>query len=182
MANVVHKRVVAAFNVDSYNTTAVCAQTIDNGCVFKLEQYSTNEGESMVWQAEQATATDLGLWMATSPEVVITRAWEGDAVAPPLDVKNVVRDPRAFRNLAGRVIDCTLLQKGDLIEMTAEGIAGADTNDYLVPAAADFMLESAATAGTGLCLQKVDTKWLPIGNAALVKTRVPFYKYKVISN
>lgn len=45
--NVVIKTRVAALNVDSYNRTAVCASTIDNGCVFKLASKSTTIGERM---------------------------------------------------------------------------------------------------------------------------------------
>ena len=173
--NVVIKTRVAAMNVDSYNRTAVCTSDIPNGSVFKLESKSTTVGEKDVWVATQATATDKGLWMATSPEVTITKV--GD-----LEMKGIVVDPRYFTNNAGRMIDATYLSVGDEIEIYSETIAGIDANDYLVPAASGFALESSASAGTGLTLKKVGTNILHVGQASIVKQPLTTYRYVVEIN
>lgn len=173
--NVVIKSRVAAMNIDSYNRTAVCTADIDNGSVFKLVKKSTTVGETDVWVAEQAAETDKGLWMATSPEVVITKV--GD-----LEMKNIVVDPRYFVNNKGRMIDATFLNVGDEIEIYSESITGIDTNDYLVPDTTGFALKSNTTAGTGLSLHKVGKSTLHIGQTSIAKTPLPTYRYVVEIN
>lgn len=177
MANVVIKTMVQAYNIDAYNRTAVCEEDIENGSVFELKEYSTDPSEGMVWKATAPTAaTAKGLWMATSPEVVVTKGYDGAVY------KGLTPDPRAFVNVAGRMIDATFLAVGDIIEMTAEGITGADTNDYLVPTANGFKLSSAAAAGTGLTLRKVGTSRLHIGQGSIAKSAPITYKYVVEIN
>lgn len=173
--NVVIKTRVAAMNIDSYNRTAVCTSDIDNGSVFKLVKKSTTVGEKDVWVAEQAAATDKGLWIATSPEVVITKV--GD-----LEMKNIVVDPRYFVNNAGRMIDATFLNVGDEIEIYSESIENISTKDYLVPAADKFALKAADAAGTGLSLHKIGTDNLHIGQTSIAKTPLPTYRYVVEIN
>lgn len=174
--NVVIMKRYAAYNVDAYNRTAVNEDVdLENGCVFKLEEYSDRIGEGTVWKTAQAAATDTGLWMAMAPEVVMS------GVAN-LQIRGITPDPRYFTNVKGRPFDVIKLQKGDIIEMTADGIADADTKDYLVPSAADFKLEAADAAGTGLTLHKIGTSRLHIADAGLVKTPVVTYKYEVTNN
>lgn len=174
--NVVILKQYAAYNVDAYNRTAVCESDIDNGCVFKLASYSETEGEGTVWKAEQAAESDKGLWMAVSPEVVTTKVMDG------VEIRNLVSDPRAFVNIAGKMIDAVKLVPGDIIEMTGEGISSIDTNNYLVPDASNFKLKANSAAGTGLSLRKLGKSKLHIGDAALVKKPVTTYKYEVEIN
>lgn len=175
--NVIIKTQMQAFNIDAYNRTAVCEEDIENGCVFELKEYSTTDGEEMVWKATAPTAnTAKGLWMATSPEVVITKGFDG------AEYKGLTPDPRAFVNIAGKVIDATFLAVGDLIEMTADGISDADTNNYLVIDPNNFKLKSASAATTGLSLKKVGTGRLHIGQGGIAKSAVPTYKYIVEIN
>lgn len=176
MANVVIKKQYAAYNVDAYNRTAVCTADIDNGCVFKLKSYSTDAAEGIVWKAEQAAATDTGLWMATSPEIVTTKVMDG------AEIRGLVSDPRAFTNIKGAMIDAIKLVPGDVIEMTGDGITGIDTAAYLVPDTTGFKLKAATAVGTGLSLRKIGTSTLHIGNASLVKTPVKTYKFEVEVN
>lgn len=188
--NIVIKKRTASFNVDSLNRTAVFTADVDNGCVAVLEAYSETPGEGIVWTAKQATATDKGLWMATSPEVVITRALDADEVAgmPAIDMKGVINDPRAFYNIKGHMVDMTYLNVGDIIEMTCAGIQKSSggaydgTDAYLVADTANFKLKGAAAAGTGMALRKIGTSKLHIGNAALVKNGVTTYKFVVEAN
>ena len=189
--NVVIKKRTASFNVDSLNRTAVFTEDVDNGCVAVLEAYSATSDEGIVWTAKQATTTDKGLWMATSPEVVITRALDADEAAgmPAIDMKGVINDPRAFYNVKGYMVDMTYLNVGDIIEMTCAGIEKSSgnnaaydgTDDYLVPTAG-FKLKGSATAGSGMALRKIGTSKLHIGNAALVKNGVTTYKFVVEAN
>ena len=189
--NVVIKKRTASFNVDSLNRTAVFTADVDNGCVAVLKAYSETPGEGIVWTAEQAKASDKGLWMATSPEVVITRALDADETAgmPAIDMKGVINDPRAFYNIKGYMVDMTYLNVGDIIEMTCAGIKKSDgetaydgTEAYLVADAANFKLKGSASAGSGMALRKIGTSKLHIGNAALVKNGVTTYKFVVEAN
>ena len=183
--NVVLKKATASLNIDSYNRTAVFTKDVDNGCVAVLNSYSTTAGEEMVWKAEQATATSKGLWMATSPEVVITRVMDGDEAlgVPALDYKGIVNDPRAFYNVAGSMVDMTYLAVGDIIEMTASGLTFTPASDtYLVPDTTGFKLKGASAAGTGTALRKIGTSYLHIGNGAIAKTPVTTYKFVVEAN
>lgn len=176
MANVVMTTRVAGYNVDACNRTAVCAQDIDNGCVFKLNKYSETPGESAVWECEQAAANDTGLWMAFSPEIV--------TIVDPMGVeyRGMSIDPRAFTNVAGRMIDAIHLQEGDVIEMTGDGIENVADMDYLVPAAANFQLEASAAAGQGFTLHKIKTGILHIGGAMIAKSHPTTYFYEVVNN
>lgn len=174
--NVLIKTRTASKDIDALNRTAVCASAINNGSVFKLDSYSVTEGEKFVWTATQAAATDTGLWMASSPEVVITNVMTG------VDLKGVVVDPRAFTNLAGKMIDCFKPQAGDIIELYSETITNIGTKNYLVPSATGFALETADVAGTGLTLKKVGTGVLHIGQPSIAKSVYTTYKYVVEIN
>lgn len=175
--NVVIKTMTQSYNIDAYNRTAVCEEDIENGCVFELKSYSEVDGEGMVWKAEKPTAdTAKGLWMATSPEVVITKGFDG------AEYKGLTQDPRAFVNIAGKMIDAIYLAPGDIIEMTCDGISDADTNGYLVIDANKFKLKSNASATTGLSLRKIGTSRLHIGQAGVAKAPIPTYKYVVEIN
>lgn len=175
-SNIVIKTAVQAYNIDAYNRTAVCEEDLENGSVFELLTYSDDtDTEEMVWKAT-APANLKGLWMATSPEVVITKGYDG------AEYKGLTPDPRAFVNYAGRMIDATFLAVGDIIEMTAEGITGADTNNYLVAEAGKFQLKAAGAAGTGLSLRKIGTSKLHIGQGGIAKSAIPTYKYVVEVN
>ena len=188
--NAVIKKRTASFNVDSLNRTAVFTEDVDNGCVAVLKAYSETSGEGIVWKAEKPTASSKGLWMATSPEVVITRALDADEAAgmPAIDMKGVINDPRAFYNIKGYMVDMTYLNVGDIIEMTCAGIQKSSggaydgTDAYLVADTANFKLKGSATAGTGMALRKIGTSKLHIGNAALVKNGVTTYKFVVEAN
>lgn len=183
--NVVIKKRTASLNIDSYNRTAVFTEDVDNGCVAVLNSYSDNPDEGIVWKAEQATADSKGLWMATSPEVTITRVFDGDedSGVPALEYKGIVNDPRAFYNLKGHMVDMTYLAVGDIYEMTGSGITFNKSSDtYLVPDTTGFKLKGATAAGNGLALRKIGTSYLHIGNGAIAKTPIVTYKYVVEAN
>lgn len=172
MSNVVIKKRIQAYNVDALNRTAKCTEDVENGCVFALNSQSTDEGEGMVWIADKPTANATDLWMAISPEVVIIKDAMGN------EYKGLTEDPRAFVNLAGRMIDATKLVEGDIITMSGAGITGIEdtANIYLVPSTG-YVLTASSSAGTGFCLQKVGTERIPIGTGDVVKTPVVGYKF-----
>lgn len=179
MNNVVIKKRTQSYNIDALNRTAVCEQDIQNGSVFALKEYSKNEGESMVWKATAPEAnTDKGIWMATSPEVVIIKDAAGN------EYKGLTPDPRAFINYAGKMIDATKLVEGDIIEMTCEGITGAGeiANKYLVIDANQFVLKAQSSETTGFCLERVGEGRLNIGNGNLKKVPAKTYKYVCKNN
>ena len=167
--NVVIKRAVAGFNVDSYNRTVVAEADIDNGGVFALARTNAQDLRWTAGYAASASAT--GLWMATSPEVMYVNKEAGLSV-----------DPRDFTNKAGRSIDATLLVKGDVIEMTGEGIANIDTKDYLVAATDSYTLVAADAAVAGFTLKKIGTSTLKIGDGAIAPAPVATYVYEVVNN
>lgn len=170
MANVVIKRHVAAFNIDTYNRSVIAAADLENGSVFTLDAKDANE--KMCWTPTAPAANGTGLWMATSPEVVYVNKTQGLTV-----------DPRDFVNKAGRVIDVTFLNVGDIIEMTGDGIADIATNNYLVPDAGKFVLKSANEApASGCYLKKVETSVLHIGEGGIAPTAVPTYIFEVKAN
>lgn len=177
MSNVLIKKQYQAYNIDSLNRTAKCEEDIDNGCVFALNEQSTVDGENIVWIAEKPEANADGLWMASSPEIVIVKDAMGN------EYKGITPDPRAFVNTAGRVFDAFKLMAGDVIEMTGDGISGIeeDSNIYLVPST-QYTLVATSTKGTGLRLKKIGKGRLHIGTGSLVKTPVVTYKYVCENN
>ena len=175
--NVVIKKRVQAFNIDALNRAVIATEDLENGCVFALNGYSVNEGEGEVWTAEApANDTVKGLWMATTPEVVIVRDEMGN------EYKGINPDPRAFVNYAGKVIDATKLMVGDIIEMTGANISGIDGADYLVPVAGEFKLAASTEAKDGLCLRKIGVGELHIGTAGIYGAPVATYKFEVVNN
>lgn len=177
MSNVVFLKQYQAYNIDALNRTAKCDEDIDNGCVFVLNEQSTQDGESMVWVAEKPSANSKDVWMATSPEVVITKDAMGN------EYKGITVDPRAFVNHAGRMIDATKLVAGDIVEMTGAGITGIEetANIYLVPSDS-YTLVASPSAGTGFCLKKIGVGKLHIGTGSLVKEPVTSYKFECKNN
>lgn len=173
MANVVIKRRVAAFNVDSYNRSVIyTGADLENGTVFALA--SKNATEDQCWAPTAPTAKTQGhLWMATAPEVVYQNKAQGGTV-----------DPRDYVNKKGIAFDATLLQYGDIIEMTGEGIDDIATKDYLMIDPNSFILVAADSGdlSTGLTLHKVGTGVLHIGDGAIAPATTATYIYEVTAN
>lgn len=172
MSNVVIKKAVAGMNIDSYNRSAVATVDLDNGSIFKLGAYSTTAGEDEVFTAvAPATGALNGMWMATSPEVVITKVGN-------VEYKGLTPDPRQFVNLAGKIIDATYLAVGDIITMSCDGIADVATSAFLNAVADSFELVAGATqTASATSLKKLGTDTIAIGNE-----RVAGYKFEVVAN
>lgn len=180
MSNVVIKKQYAAFNVDAYNRSGVYATSnLDNGCVCMLESQGTNVDNKEVWTATvPAAATATGVWMIHSPEIPIISVTVGGVAQ---NFKGITSDPRAFTNIAGLVFDAFLPQKGDIIEMTGDGITDIATSAYLNVGASNTLV-AASSAGAGFSMKKIGTGTLAIGQAGIAPSDIPTYKYQVTNN
>ena len=100
---------MAAKNVDSYNRSAISASDVDNGGLVYLDGiYTQADGYDEVFFAKQPTTGSLtNLWMAISPEAVLTDG----------KYKNIDPDVRNFTNSASQVFDVKYLRPGDQFEV-----------------------------------------------------------------
>ena len=170
MANVVIKRSVAATNIASYNKSAVATVDVPNGSVFSLKEKDT--ANELLYKATAPAANEKGLWMATSPEVIYVGKTQGGSC-----------DPRDFVNKAGKPIDATYLVPKDIIEMTGEGITGIATATYLVANTGTTLVAStAAPTSGGICLRKIGTGTLKVGDGAIAPAAIPTYVFEVEAN
>lgn len=171
--NVVIKRRVAGFNVDTYNRSVICADAnLENGSVFILA--TKNATENQCWTpTAPAAETDTHLWMATAPEVVYQNKAQGGTA-----------DPRDYINKKGIAFDATLLQYGDIIEMTGDGIENIATKDYLMidPDSMALVAAGSDDITTGLTLHKVGTGVLHIGDGGIAPAPIKTYVYEVVNN
>ena len=185
MANgVVIKNRVAAMNVDSYNRSAVTGSGVDiqinNGYIFRLDAQSGSSGYEEVWAVEKCNAnasTLNNMWMAYSPEIVITTS--GNSQYKGIDV-----DPRNFTNIGGKVFDAFKLQAGDVITMTAADISGSpSTGDYVNSTSGSYTFTWAASAtADSLAMRLLKETYISIGSGAIDTQRVLAYKFAVVAN
>lgn len=122
---------MASLNIDSYNRVAIHSADLDNGSLVALTSQgldpdgSANALYNEVWTAIVPDATHLtNLWLVRSPEVTVDNHGY------------VSGDMREFYNPAKKTFDAKLLSKGDVIVISAEGMAGTQgTNTYAVAVA-----------------------------------------------
>jgi hypothetical protein len=178
MSGVVIPNKIAAQNIDSLNRSVVCTtQDIENGTVFQLASRSATAGESEVWVATVPGAGDglKNLWMAASPEVVLTAS--GTNYYKGLDP-----DPRNFVNLQDKVFDAFKPQVGDLITLTDDALTGnKGANTHVVATAADFRLNWAGAAIAGLSLKLLDTTYIPLATGDIGTQRLTSYLFEVVA-
>ncbi len=156
---------VAAMNVDSYNRSFKATTDIQNGAVFKCGTLSTAEGESEVFTAVTAGATDTGLYMAfTAEDAIVTVGGQ--------QYKFDLIDPRLYTNVAGKVFSGFRLMPGDRITI-AGGVTG--TPDAYVVVNASGALEYAKTAPTsGAYFTAIQNTYISVagaGNGAIGGTQ-----------
>jgi hypothetical protein len=169
---------VAADNIDALNRSAIAGSTIDldNGNVFRLDTQSTTSGQTQVWNAT-VTGSGLGdLWMAASPEVVIT-------VSGTKQYSNINPDPQDFYNLRGKVFDAYKPQKGDVITQTAEAFTGTAAQAFANSGSAVYTLHWAAAQVSGaLSYRYLATTYIALPNGSIGGQRVTAYKMECIHN
>lgn len=167
---------VATQNVDAFNRPAVAASNVENGSVFNLLTLSSIPGEGEVWTATAPVTGALSnLWMAYEPEVVTT-------VSGSSEFKGIDPDPRNFINIAGKVFSCFKPQVGDIMRISADGVAGTkSTNEYVVATNNAWKLTWAASAVSGLSLKLIRTSYISIGTGSIGTQRVTAYDFEVVA-
>lgn len=165
---------VAAQANPAFNRNAIGAADLDNGSVFQLLTKSADADKTEVWVATApASTTGLqNLWMAYEPVQVLTAS----------KYLNLDIDPRNFVNLTGRVFSAFKPAVADLITLTTDVITGS-TGSYafVVATAADYKLNSAAAAVSGLSLKKVATSYISIGTGSIDAQRTVAYQFEVVA-
>lgn len=175
--NILIQRAVAAKNIDSLNRSAVHAtEAFDNGNVLSLGAISTTEGEGEVFSAAvPATATLAKLWMVYTPEVVVT-------VSGTKKFKGIDIDPQDFEVPALSIMDVFKPQIGDILTMTADGLAGTkSTNTFVVATDASKKLTWNATAISGLSLLLLGDDYISLPAGTIGTQRVAAYKFEVVA-
>jgi hypothetical protein len=159
---------IKASDIDALNRVAVSADDIDNGNVFELLTRSTTTGESEVWVATASTGTLSNIWMAMSPEVVVSVS--GSNKFKGLDV-----DPGNFYNIAGDMIDVYRPQIGDVIVLTGDAISTASAaaaSAYAIVTSGSYKLYwSAAVAVSGLTFKYLNTTYISKPSGAISETQ-----------
>jgi len=110
---------IASLNVDAYNRPAKSASDVDNGNIVILTGKSATAGESEVWTAVVPSTSNglTGVWMANGEELSLT-------ISGNSTYKGLNPDPRQAYNVAGKVFSVFKPQLGDIITITADGLAG----------------------------------------------------------
>ena len=180
MYDVLIKSGYAALNVDNWNRTVVCEEDVPNGAVFALSEYSTDADSKIVWKADKPAADAKNLWMASSPEVVITILPDGT------ELKGIDNNIRDFVNIKGHPIDAFKLIEDDVLTIVpSEANATAmATAKFLIPDTTKFAFkaktEDDTTAPTaGMYLKALGATTAHIGDGNLVKKAVTAYKFSV---
>lgn len=180
MYDVLMKSGYAALNVDNWNRTVVCEEDVPNGAVFALSEYSTDADSKIVWKAGKPAADAKNLWMASSPEVVITTLPDGT------ELKGIDNNIRDFVNIKGHPIDAFKLIEDDVLTIVpSEANATAmATAKFLIPDTTKFAFkaktETATAAPTaGMYLKALGATTAHIGDGNLVKKAVTAYKFVV---
>lgn len=174
--NVLIQNAVASQNVDAFNRSAVASTNVDNGNIVILSALSTTAGEGEVWTALTPSTGDglTGVWMVGEPEVVVTNA----------QYKGLDPDPRNFFVAAGDVFSCFKPQLGDIVTMTADGIAGTkSTNTFANATDTTGGLKpvwGATQTASVFSLKLIETTYISIGLGSIGSQRVTAYKFQVV--
>lgn len=165
-----------AKNVDALNRSFIGEVDLDNGNVFGKGELSASANESQVYEATTPEEELTGLWMAYSPEDVVLTDGLGN------QFKVGTLDPRAFTNTAGVVFSGFKPQVGDLVLISADGIAG-EAAAYAVATAESNKLSFAAAAIEGLSFKVVETTYISVASANNIGSqRVTAYLLECVAN
>lgn len=169
---------IAAENVGSYNRSAIAGSAVDldNGNVFLLNSQSATSGESEVWSVSATGSGVSGLWMAYSPEVVIT-------VSGTKQYRGIDPDPQDFYNVGGKVFDAFKPQVGDVITLTGDAFTGTAGLAYANSGSSVYTLNWSSTQVSGaMCWRYLGTTYISKGSGAIDNQRVTAYKMECIAN
>ena len=174
--NVMIPNAIAAMNIDAYNRSGVHASAVDNGNIVKLTGLSTTAGESEAWTAvTPSTANGLtDVWMVYEPEVVVTNA----------QYKGLDPDPRNFFVAATKVFSCFKPQLGDIVTMTADGLAGTKSTNTFVNATDTTgglkPVWGATQTSSVFSMKLIETTYISIADGSIGNQRVTAYKFEVV--
>lgn len=177
MFDVLIKNRYAAMNIDAYNRTAIATEDVPNGGVFTLAKYADNE--EGVWKAEKPSATTaVDIWMASSPENVLTKLPDGTILS------GVDHNVRNFTNIAGQPIDAFKPVVGDVLTIVPKDDEGDHaTRNFIGIQANHFELQALESKPeSGFYMEKIGKTVMHIGDGSFVKKAVPAYKYVVRAN
>ena len=166
---------VAAENVRSYNRSVISASDIDNGWVFYLYGKYGATGYNEVFEVKQPTTGSLtDLWMAASPEVVLTDS----------KYRGINPDAEDFTNSASLVFDAFKPVSGDIFSVTADALTGTAEQAFAVSQVDSYKLAwAAAPSGSLLSLKYIETTYVPYGSGSAVGSqRRTAYKFEVLYN
>jgi hypothetical protein len=169
---------IQATDIGAYNRVAVCAADIEQGAAVVLTGKSATAGESECWTAVAASTSDglTGVWLAYSPEVVLTVS--GDSV-----YKGINPDPRNFINKATKTMDVKKPKIGDLWLMSADAFTGAkSTNTYAnCTNGTDGQLVWGASATSSVFAMKyLATEYFSISDGSIGTQRITAYLMEVV--
>lgn len=174
--NVVILNKVAAQSVDAWVRSAVAGVNVDNGNIVILSALSTTAGEGEVWSAVTPSTSDglTGVWMAYEPEDVRTAE----------KYKGLDPDPRNFYIPDGVVFSVFKPQLGDIITMTADGLAGTKSTNTFVNATNSTgglkpVWGSTQTASV-FSMKLIEETYISIGTGSIGSQRVTAYKFQVV--
>ena len=167
---------IAAKDIDSKNRSAVSAAAYENGSVGNLLTKSATAGESEVWtMTAPVTGALSNLWMVYEPEIV-------DTVSGSLSFRGIDVDPRNFRNEIGKAFTAFQLSLGDLVELSADAVAGTiSSNTFVVATNTAQKLTWASAAVSGVSLKLVATKYISIGLGSIGSQRITSYLFEVVA-
>jgi len=174
--NVLIPNAIAAQDVNAFVRNAVASTNVDNGNIVILSALSATAGESEAWTALTPTTSDglTGVWMVYEPEVVVTGA----------KYKGLDPDPRNFFVASGKVFSCFKPQLGDIVTMTADGLAGTkSTNEFVNATNSTGGLKpvwGASQTGSVFSMKLIETTYISIGSGAIDSQRVTAYKFQVV--
>lgn len=167
---------VAAQNVDAWNRSAVAGVNVDNGNIVILTGLSATAGQDEVWTAVTPTTSDglTGVWMVYEPEVVLTNE----------KYKGLDPDPRNFYVPDGTVFSVFKPQLGDIVTMTADGLAGTKSTNTFVNATNSTgglkPVWGASQTASVFSMKLLETTYISIGSGAIDTQRVTAYKFEVV--
>lgn len=166
---------VAAENVRSLNRSVISASNIDNGWVFYIYGKYDVDGYDEVFEVKLPTTGSLTeLWMAGSPEIVLTDS----------KYRGINPDAEDFYNSASLVFDAWKPQPGDIFMVTSDALTGTAEQAYAVSAAESNKLAwAAAPSGSLLSVKYIETTYIPYGSGSAVGSqRRTAYKFEVLYN
>ena len=172
--NILVQNDVQAKDVGALNRSAICSVAVQNGQAVAMDGKSTTAGEADVWTViTPATATLSGLWIAYSPEVVVTASGSNQ-------YKGIDPDPRNFTNVADTVFDVFKPKVGDILQYTV--IAGTiSTNTFAIATDGVLPLTWASAKISGLSLELIATTTQSIGTGTIGVSAITAYVFEVVA-